>query len=118
MVLAGPDGKIHAFIEGYLEAERLDEQLKRAITASTTTGLGGPRLRAGRARRSRSATTRVRSRCSRASRRTSGEKPIGLKAKQILDDVEKARGRRARAREGTRTARASRRRPSMRSRKP
>ncbi len=37
MVLAGPDGKIHAFIEGYLEADRLEDQLKRAVTATTTT---------------------------------------------------------------------------------
>jgi thioredoxin-related protein len=37
MVLASADGKIHAFIEGYLEAERLEDHLKRAITVATTT---------------------------------------------------------------------------------
>src|SRR5690606_8386497 len=36
MVLAGPDGKVHAFIEGYLEADRLTEHMKRAVTATTT----------------------------------------------------------------------------------
>ena len=37
LVLAGPDGKIHNFIEGYLEADRLSEHMKRAIAATTTT---------------------------------------------------------------------------------
>ncbi|HEY2911254.1 MAG TPA: thioredoxin fold domain-containing protein, partial [Gemmataceae bacterium] len=36
LVLAGHDGKIHNFIEGYLEAERLSEHMKRAVAATTT----------------------------------------------------------------------------------
>ena len=36
MVLAAPDGKIHAFIEGYVDSERLGEQLKRTATAVAT----------------------------------------------------------------------------------
>lgn len=35
-VLAGPDGKIHAFIEGYVEADRIAEQLKRTATQVIT----------------------------------------------------------------------------------
>lgn len=33
IVLAGPDGKIHAFVEGYIEADRLADHLKRTGTA-------------------------------------------------------------------------------------
>jgi hypothetical protein len=33
IVLAGPDGKIHAFVEGYIEADRLADHLKRAGNA-------------------------------------------------------------------------------------
>ena len=32
----GPDGKIHGFIEGYLEADRLGEHMKRTLTSATT----------------------------------------------------------------------------------
>ena len=35
-VLAGPDGKIHAFIEGYIETERLAERMTRTATAVAT----------------------------------------------------------------------------------
>jgi hypothetical protein len=75
MVLAAPDGKIHAFIEGYLDAERLGEQLKRAAPPAPPSPRSRPRT--GRRvtstrppRRWPRATTRGRSRCSRASPRT------------------------------------------------
>lgn len=36
IVLAGNDGKIHAFIEGYVEAERLSDAMKRSLPVSVT----------------------------------------------------------------------------------
>ncbi len=36
IILAGPDGKIHAFIEGYVDAARLDEHCKRTVVAVYT----------------------------------------------------------------------------------
>lgn len=97
MVLAAPDGKIHAFIEGYLESNRLEEQLKRAVTATTTTDWAArdydqatKALAIGDYARSVSLLKGI--------AKDSGEKPIGVKAKQILGDVEKlAAGRLARA---------------------
>jgi tetratricopeptide (TPR) repeat protein len=36
IVLAGNDGKIHAFIEGYVEADRLSDAMKRSLPVSIT----------------------------------------------------------------------------------
>jgi tetratricopeptide (TPR) repeat protein len=36
IVLAGPDGKIHAFIEGYQDSQRLEEHCKRTLLAIHT----------------------------------------------------------------------------------
>ncbi|MFO0824115.1 MAG: thioredoxin family protein [Gemmataceae bacterium] len=36
IVLAGNDGKIHAFIEGYVEADRLGDAMKRSLPVSIT----------------------------------------------------------------------------------
>jgi len=97
MVLAGADGKIVAFIEGFLEADRLDEQLKRAVTTASTTDWSArdfeqasKALAIGEYPRAVSLLKGI--------VKESGTKPIGIKAKQILDDVEKlAAGRLARA---------------------
>src|SRR5262245_39447253 len=97
MVIAGPDGKIHAFIEGFLEAERLEDQLKRAGTAVPTTDVAAPdygqstkALAVGDYPRAVSLLKGI--------VKESGEKPVGAKARQILDDVEKlAASRLARA---------------------
>src|SRR5262249_42647979 len=97
MVIAAPDGKIHAFIEGYLEVDRLDDQLKRAVTGTTTTDWAArdyeqatKALAIGEYPRAVSLLKGI--------VKESGEKPIGTKAKQILDDVEKlAAARLARA---------------------
>jgi uncharacterized protein YyaL (SSP411 family) len=97
MVVAAPDGKIHAFIEGYLESDRLEDQLKRAVTATTTTDWAArdfeqatKALAGGDYPRAVSLLKGI--------VKESGEKPVGVKAKQILDDVEKlAAGRLARA---------------------
>ena len=99
MVLAGADGKIHNFIEGYLEADRLSEHMKRAVAATTTTdwmardyneaskAIGGgdyPR-----------AVSLLKGLI-----REAVEKPVGVKAKAVLDGVEKqAAGRLARAKD-------------------
>ena len=99
MVLAGADGKIHNFIEGYLEADRLSEHMKRAVAATTTTdwmardyneaskAIGGgdyPR-----------AVSLLKGLI-----REAGEKPVGVKAKDVLEGVEKqAAGRLARAKD-------------------
>jgi len=99
MVLAGADGKIHAFIEGYLEADRLHEQLKRAITTSTTTDWSGRDFDQATKALASGDYPRAVSLLKGIVKET-GTKPIGAKAKQILDDVEKvAAGRLARAKE-------------------
>ena len=98
MVLAGPDGKIHAFIEGYLETDRLEDQLKRAVTATTTTDWDARdfeqatrALAVGDYPRAVSLLKGI--------VKESGDKPVGLKAKQVLGDIEKlAADRLARAR--------------------
>ncbi len=99
VVLAGPDGKIHAFIEGFVDAERLNEQLKRTVTTATTTDWAArdfeqatKALAAGDYPRAVSLMKGI--------TREAGEKPIGVKAQQILDDVERlAAARLARAKE-------------------
>ena len=99
VVLAGPDGKIHAFIEGYLEADRLSDQLKRTVTAATTADWAArdfeqatKALAAGEYSR---AVTLL-----KGITREQGTKPVGVKAQQVLDDVERqAAGRLARAKE-------------------
>jgi thioredoxin-like negative regulator of GroEL len=99
IVLAAPDGKIHSFIEGYLDADRLNDQLKRAVTATTTTDWAArdfdqatKALAAGEYPR---AVTLL-----KAITREAGEKPVGVKAKQVLEDVEKlAAARLTRAKE-------------------
>lgn len=88
MVLAGPDGKIVAFIEGYLETDRLDEQLRRAVTTATTTDWAArdfdqatKALATGEYPRAVSLLKGI--------VKESGTKPIGAKARQILDGVER-----------------------------
>ena len=99
MVVAGSDGKIHAFIEGYVEADRLAEHMKRAVTAASTTdwmardyneaskaiGVGDyPR-----------AVSLLKGIIGEA-----GGKPVGVKATEVLAGIERqAAGRLARARD-------------------
>jgi thioredoxin-like negative regulator of GroEL len=99
VVLAAPDGKIHAFIEGYVEADRLADQLKRAVTAATTADWAArdfeqatKALAAGDYPRTVSLLKGI--------TRDAGDKPVGAKARQVLDDVERqAAGRLAKAKE-------------------
>jgi tetratricopeptide (TPR) repeat protein len=99
VVLAGPDGKIHAFIEGYLEADRLSDQLKRTVTASTTTDWAARDFEQATKALAASEYPRAVT-LLKGITREEGQKPIGVKAKQVLDDVERqAAGRLARAKE-------------------
>jgi thioredoxin-related protein len=99
LVLAGPDGKIHNFIEGYLEPERFAEHLKRAVAASTTTDWmardfneASKAIGAGDYPRAVGLLKGL--------IREAGEKPVGIKAKDVLDGVEKqAAGKLIRAKE-------------------
>jgi thioredoxin-related protein len=99
LVLAAADGKIHAFIEGYLEADRLVENLKRTVTATTTTdGAARDFEQASRALAGGDYPRAVS--LLKGIVKDFGVKPVGVKAKQILDDIERtAAGRLARAKE-------------------
>jgi uncharacterized protein YyaL (SSP411 family) len=97
MVLAGPDGKIHAFIEGYLETDRLEDQLKRAVNASTTTDWAARDYEQATKALAVADYPRAVS-LLKGIVKDSGDKPIGVKAKQVIEDVEKlAASRLARA---------------------
>lgn len=99
MVLAGPDGKIHAFLEGYMDAERLDGHLKRAIAASSTADW--------MARDYNEASKAIGGgEYSRAVTLLKGivagaiGKPVGAKSQELLDNIERqAAGRLVRAKE-------------------
>ena len=99
IVLAGPDGKIHAFIEGYLEADRLNDQLSRTITAVTTADWAARDFE--QATKALAASDYPRAvTLLKGIVREQGARPIGTKSKQIIDDVERlAAGRLARAKE-------------------
>jgi len=99
LVLAGPDGKIHGFIEGYLESDRLIDNLRRTVTASTTSdGAARDFEQASRALAVGDYPRAVG--LLKGIVKDAGEKPVGAKAKQILDDIERvAAGRLARAKE-------------------
>lgn len=87
-VLAAPDGKIHAFIEGYVEADRFAEQLKRTLTQANTPDWAArdfneasKALASGDYPRAASLLKGI--------TKDAGEKPVGVRAKQLLDEVEK-----------------------------
>ena len=98
-VLAGPDGKIHAFIEGYLEADRMSEHMKRAAVATVTTDWmardyqeASKAIGAGDYPRAVSLLKGL--------VKEAADKPVGVKAKDVLDQVERqAAVRLARARD-------------------
>jgi thioredoxin-related protein len=99
LVLAGPDGKIHNFIEGFLEADRLAEHMKRAVASSTTADWmardfneASKAIGAGDYPR---AVSMLKGLVQEA-----GERPVGLKARDVLDGVERqAAGRLTRAKD-------------------
>ena len=99
MVLAGPDGKIHAFIEGYIESDRLMEQLKRTATAVTTADWMARDF--NEASKALAASDYARAiTLLKGVVKEAGNKPIGAKAKQVLDEIERlGAGRLARAKD-------------------
>jgi uncharacterized protein YyaL (SSP411 family) len=87
-VLAAPDGKIHAFIEGYVESDRFADQLKRTLTQASTPDWAArdfneasKALAAGDYPRAVSLLKGI--------TKEAGTKPVGAKAGQLLDEVEK-----------------------------
>src|SRR6266545_57747 len=98
-VLAGPDGKIYAFIEGYLEADRLGEQLKRTATAVATADWAARDF--NEASKALSASDYPRAvTLLKGITKEAGDKPVGVKAKQILEEIEKlAAGKLAQAKQ-------------------
>lgn len=99
MVLAGTDGKIHAFVEGYLEPDRLAEHMKRTVSTSTTTDYAARDF--NEASKAVSAGDYPRAiTLLKGLVRESGNKPVGAKAKEVLDEIERqASGRMARAKD-------------------
>jgi thioredoxin-related protein len=87
-VLAGPDGKIHAFIEGYVEADRFAEQLKRTLTQANTPDWAARDFNEASKALAASDYPRAVS-LLKGIAKEAGEKPVGVKAKQLLGEVEK-----------------------------
>ena len=98
-VLAGPDGKIHAFIEGYVETERLAEQMKRTVTAVATADWAARDF--NEASKALAASDYPRAvTLLKGIAREAGDKPVGVKARQILGEVEQlAAGKLAQAKQ-------------------
>ncbi|QDU19209.1 thioredoxin family protein [Urbifossiella limnaea] len=98
-VLAGADGKIHAFIEGYLEPDRYAEHMRRAVTLSATADwMARDFHEAGKAAGAGDYPRAVS--LLRAVVKDAGERPVGVKAREVLAGIEQqAAGRLAKARE-------------------
>lgn len=98
-VLAAPDGKIHAFIEGYVEADRIAEQLKRTATAVATADWAARDFNEASKALATSDYPRAVT-LLKGIAKDAGDKPVGTKAKQLLADVEKiAAGKLAQAKQ-------------------
>lgn len=88
IVLAGPDGKIHGFVEGYVEADRLLDHMKRT-TANVAPAdwstrdfeVASKAFAVGDYQRAVPILKII--------VRELGDKPIGVKSQQLLDDVDK-----------------------------
>ena len=87
-VLAGPDGKIHAFIEGYVEADRLGEQLKRTATVVATADWAARDFNEASKALAASDFPRAVT-LLKGITKEAGTKPVGVKAQQILGEVER-----------------------------
>ncbi len=98
-VLAAPDGKISAFIEGYVEADRFAEQLKRTLTQTGTPDWAARDFNEASKSLAKGDYTRAVS-LLKGVAKEAGSKPVGMRAKQLLGDVEKTAATKiARARE-------------------
>lgn len=98
-VLAGADGKIHAFIEGYLEPDRYAEHMRRAVTLSATADwMARDFNEAGKAAGAGDYPRAVS--LLRGVVKDAGERPVGVKAREVLAGIEQqAAGRLAKARD-------------------
>lgn len=98
-VLAGADGKIHAFIEGYLEPDRYAEHMRRASTLSATADwMARDFHEAGKAASAGDYPRAVS--LLRGVVKDAGERPVGVKAREVLAGIEQqAAGRLAKARD-------------------
>src|SRR5262249_41856699 len=98
-ILAAPDGKIHAFIEGYIETDRLADQLKRTTTAiNTADWMARDYEQATKALAASDYPRAVT--LLKGLVKDAGDKPVGAKARQVLEEVERlAAGRVARAKD-------------------
>jgi uncharacterized protein YyaL (SSP411 family) len=99
LVLAGADGKIHAFIEGYVDADRLSEHLKRTVANATTADWAARDYNEASKAIAAADYPRAVS-LLKGLVKDAGDKPVGAKARQVLDEVERqAAGRVARAKD-------------------
>jgi thioredoxin-related protein len=87
-VLAAPDGKIHAFIEGFVDADRLSEQLKRTANLVATADWAARDFNEASKALAGSDYARAVT-LLKGIVKEAGDKPVGVKAKTILDDIEK-----------------------------
>jgi len=87
IVLAGSDGRIHAFIEGYVEAERLNEAMKRTAPVTVTPDWVTRDLDLAARAVAASEYSRAVSLLKAILHETNG-KPSGAKAKLALADIE------------------------------
>jgi uncharacterized protein YyaL (SSP411 family) len=99
LVLAGADGKIHAFIEGYMEADRLAEHMKRTVANATTPDWAARDYNEASKAIGVADYPRAVS-LLKGVVKEAADKPVGVKARQVLEDIEKqAAGRVARAKD-------------------
>jgi thioredoxin-related protein len=87
-VLAGPDGKIHAFIEGYIESDRYAEQLKRTLTTVNTPDWAARDFHEASRALAKSDYARAVT-LLHGITKDAGDRPVGAKAKDLLAEVEK-----------------------------
>lgn len=99
IVMASPDGKIHAFVEGYLDADRMAEHMKRTATAASTPDwLARDYNEASRAIGAGDYPRAVT--LLKGIVQDAPDRPVGVKAKEVLGQIEQqAAGRLARARD-------------------
>lgn len=86
-VLAGPDGKIHAFLQGYITADQLNEHAGRAVLAVTTPDWVARDLEAASKAAAGSDYTRAVS-LLKGIVAEAKLSPARTKAKQVLDEIE------------------------------
>ena len=99
IVMATPDGKIHAFVEGYIDADRMADHMKRTSTAvGTPDYLARDFQEASRAVGDGDYPRAVT--LLKGIVREAPDRPVGVKAKEVLGQIEQqAAGKLARARE-------------------